>query len=138
MKYLDLWYILMLKIRRRTYPNSTEDSLRGSWSHFASIATLCSISILMIYLLVFLSKIIPLLKDTSVLRVIGYVFVLSLTAFVYLRYEYKDRWKTIERRVDEIMSSARRDRTFFWMTYVYLNLLVISTFLFAYYFVPHN
>jgi len=119
MNYLDYWYILFIKVRRRTGLGKYED-------RFASDMTNIPFVILLIYVAAIISLRFPVLKSEYLFIPMIIIPFAIFNIILYYRFSRKDNWELIEKKID-LMSPKKRDRIFFLMLFFYFMIIFFLT-----------
>lgn len=127
MIYIDLWFIMFVKIIRRINPKLDNDGL----SYAAMTLYLFSNALLLILLFVALIYN-PDIHDDNTSKVLLMVAVLMIYIYYFVRYEIGGKWILIERKIDDTFTKVHRDRLIFLYVLFYLVCTLILTVVFGY------
>ena len=133
MEFLRIWYVMFIKAGRKVIKNYDDDQLsyfamvmtifaNGKWIFFATL-------VINHYFLQF---------SIEAIRVFILIAVFLNTLIYFIFYDYGNRWKEIEIKIDRRLEPQRRNRIFFkTLMFYYISIMVLYA-IFFYDLVPSS
>lgn len=132
MEFLKIWFVMFVKVGRKIIKNYDDDQLsyfamamtvfaNGKWLFFASI-------VLNHYFFGF---------SIETIRVFIIITVFLNFLFYFLLYDYGNRWKLVEIKIDKRLEPQKRNRIFF-KTLIFYYLSIVTLYAFFFYNIPRS
>jgi hypothetical protein len=133
MEFLRIWYVMFIKVGRKVIKNFDDDQL----SYFAMVMTIFANG-KWIFLATLVINHYFLQFSIEAIRVFILIAVFLNTLIYFILYDYGNRWKEIEVKIDKRLEPQQRNRIFFkTLMFYYISIMVLYA-IFFYDLVPSS